>query len=139
MVLRAVGGERRLVVTPAQADLLTEGFAGYKTVPEVLVWAIAANRCPPLREFYELVVQAHAAGILVAESEPTGARTTFNWPVRLPARFAAMAGGGAVVVSAIVLALALPRWSGPAARSMSSLAGWPRVRCSVWGSCLPPA
>ena len=123
MVLRAVGGERRLVVTPAQADLLTEGFAGYKTVPEVLVWAIAANRCPPLREFYELVVQAHAAGILVAESEPTGARTTFNWPVRLPARFAAMAGGGAVVVSAIVLALALPRWSGPGG-TVDVVVGW---------------
>lgn len=113
MILRAVGGDRRLVVTPAQADLLTEGFSGYKTVPEVLVRAIAENRCPPLREFYELVVQGHAAGILIAEPTPPGEQPTIRWPVRFPAPPAVVVGGTAVVVSAGLLALALPHWSGP--------------------------
>jgi hypothetical protein len=51
VILRAAGSDRRIVVTPAQAEILTEGFLVYKTVPEVLVRTIAENRCPPLREF----------------------------------------------------------------------------------------
>ena len=32
VIIRAVGGDRRLVVSPAQADILVEGFSeGYRT------------------------------------------------------------------------------------------------------------
>lgn len=123
VVLRASGGRRRLVVTPAQAEILTEGFSGYKTVPEVLVRTIAENRCPPLREFYELVVQAHAAGLLEMEPATKPGLRALRWPVRLPARPTAWFAAGATVLSAAFLALALPHWRGPASW-VDVVAGW---------------
>ncbi|MCX6953435.1 MAG: cyclic nucleotide-binding domain-containing protein [Verrucomicrobia bacterium] len=114
VILRAAGGPRRLVVSPVHADLLTEGFSGYTTVPDVLVRAIADHRCPPLREFYELVVQAHAAGILQTEPEVNGAPAAVRWPLRLPARPAAYAAAAVAAAGLVGLATALPHWRGPA-------------------------
>jgi len=123
VILRAVGGTRRLVVSPAQADILTEDFAESKTVPEVLVRTIAENRCPPLREFYELVVQAHAAGILLGAPLPAGEPPALRWPVRLSPGPAAFLTGTTAAISAVFLAVAIPRWSGPASW-VDVVAGW---------------
>lgn len=114
VILRAAGRARRLVVSPAQADLLTQGFATPRTVPEVLVRTIAEHRCPPLREFYELVVQAHAAGILLTESAEEPPSRALRWPVRFPARIATLVAGGVALVSAGLLAWSIPHWRGPA-------------------------
>lgn len=113
VVLRSAGGDRRLVVTPAQAEILSEGFAVGRTVPEVLVKCIAENRSPPLREFYELVVQAHAAGVLGPEAAAPAASRAIRWRVRLPARGAGAAATGAILISFALLALTVPRWRGP--------------------------
>ena len=113
VVLRPAGDDRRLVVTPAQADILTADFSDYKTVPEVLARSIAENRCPPLREFYELVVQAHAAGLLRTEPAPEEKPRVIHWPVRCSVRLATFFAGSAAVISAGFLAGMIPRWRGP--------------------------
>jgi CRP-like cAMP-binding protein len=129
VILRAVGRERRMVVSPAQAEFLTERFAERRTVPEVLVRTIGENRCPPLREFYELVVQAHAAGIL--QSGPSGGAEppALRWPVKIPAPLAVVVAGGTALVSAAFLAFSLPRWSGPD-RWLDVVTGW-LVACAL--------
>jgi CRP-like cAMP-binding protein len=66
-----------------------------------------------LREFYELVVQAHAAGILTADPAPTEETRAVNWPVRIPAPLVAFFAGSMVVISAGFLVSALPHWRGP--------------------------
>lgn len=114
VILRAAGGTRRLVVSPAQAELLTQGFSPARTVPEVLVRAIAEQRCPPLREFYELVVQAHAAGILLTETSVEPTPRPLRWPVRFSARIATVTAGGVALISTGLLAWTIPRWHGPA-------------------------
>ena len=58
VLVRAAGSTQTLVLRSAQASVLTDGFAQATTVPEVLVRLLADNRCPPLNEFYELVLQA---------------------------------------------------------------------------------
>ena len=56
------------------------------TAPDVLVSLLAASHCPPLREFYELVLRAHAAGVLVTDGERVDDSLAVRWPVRLPAK-----------------------------------------------------
>ncbi len=123
VILRAVGGEKRLVVSPAHAGILTEGFAEFRTVPEVLVRTIAEGRCPPLREFYELVVQAHAAGVLLTEPTPVEPPDVVRWPVQLPARWLMPVATGGAVVSLGFLAFTVPQWRGPES-ALEVVGGW---------------
>ncbi len=113
VILRAVAGDRRLVVTPAQADLLTGEFAELRSVPEVLIRTIAEGRCPPLREFYELVVQAHAAGILVAEPPKGDPPRALRWWLRLPVSPTGGLAGLLALAGLAAIALSLPQWRGP--------------------------
>jgi len=61
-------GRRYLVCTPAQWQLLQDFDRG-KTVPDLLLVIIPEGRCPPLREFYELIVKAWHNGILQAAGQ----------------------------------------------------------------------
>jgi CRP-like cAMP-binding protein len=122
-VLRAAGRDRRLVVTPKQAEILIGGFTGGKTVPEALVRTIAENRCPPLREFYELVVQAHAAGILLTEAESNAEPRTIRWPLRLPPHIVGPLGAMLAAASALIIVLTFSRWRGPG-DWIDVVAGW---------------
>jgi CRP-like cAMP-binding protein len=56
-------GRRYLVCTKTQWELL-HGFDRERTVPDLLLQIIPEGRCPPLREFYELIVKAAHHGIL---------------------------------------------------------------------------
>jgi CRP-like cAMP-binding protein len=123
VVLRAAGGDRRLVVSPEHARILTESFAEFRSVPEVLVRTIAEGRCPPLREFYELVVQAHAAGVLQTEPSPAEPSDAIRWPVRLAARLAMPAASGGALVSLGFLAFTIPQWRGPET-DLEVVGGW---------------
>jgi CRP-like cAMP-binding protein len=129
VLLRAVGQDRRLIVTSAQADILMDEFSSWKTVPEALVRTIAENRCPPLREFYELVVQAHAAGILLTEAGPTNVPPARCWPARLPTRGAGLFAAGVALAGAAAVALAFPHWRGPG-NWVDVVAGW-AVACAL--------
>ena len=113
VILRAAGGGQRLVVSPVHADILLEGFAEFRSVPEVLVRTIAEGRCPPLREFYELVVQAHAAGVLLTEPAPAEPPPAIRWPVRLTAPMVMPVASVGALVSLAFLAVSIPQWRGP--------------------------
>ena len=48
-----------------------------------LVQMLAENRCPPLSEFYELVLQAQAAGVLLKDEEEPRPPLARRWWLRL--------------------------------------------------------
>ena len=68
IVVKYQPGRRYLVCTQAQWQLL-QGFRSPRTVPDLLIEIIPEGRCPPLREFYELIVKAGHHGILQAEGQ----------------------------------------------------------------------
>jgi len=71
-----------LAVTPKQAQLL-EKFRESRTVPAVLGLIIEERSCPPLGEFYELVIKAVHARILVPELHDARIATAVNWGVAI--------------------------------------------------------
>jgi CRP-like cAMP-binding protein len=111
--MRSSGGTRRLVITPSQSEILSEDFVGQTTVPEVLARLVYENRCPPLLEFYELVLQAHHAGILVTGLEAAESTLAVQWPAKLPTRLGLGLGYALSGVSAVALLASVTRWSGP--------------------------
>ncbi|SDR66012.1 cyclic nucleotide-binding domain-containing protein [Opitutus sp. GAS368] len=83
LAVKYVPGRRYLVLTPQQWALLQE-FGPGRTVTQVLCAVISAQRCPSLREFYELVVKAVRAGILQADvTPPPPAVAPAKWALRL--------------------------------------------------------
>lgn len=123
--IKRVDSQTYLVVDERQGRVLSE-FTQLKTVPEVLEACIRKRSCPALREFYDLILKAHRAGVL--RSEELGAagpaavlRPPVRWFLPLPASFAlgaAMAGLAALVGVALFRA---PVLSG---RALDLLTGW---------------
>jgi len=64
--LKRPASQTYMVVNELQARVLSE-FAKAKTVPQALENCICERKCPALREFYDLILKAHAAGILRSE------------------------------------------------------------------------
>lgn len=103
--LKRVASQTYLVVNELQARVLAE-FAKAKSVPQVLENCICERKCPALREFYDLILKAHAAGILRTEELCTGGPVTIERPAvrwfaslkprvtTLLVTFAAIAGAG---------------------------------------------
>jgi len=60
-----------LTVTAEQWNLL-RNFANPATVPDVLRAVILNRTCVPLREYYELVLKALRAGVLLVDRQPEG-------------------------------------------------------------------
>jgi CRP-like cAMP-binding protein len=123
VLLRTAGGTQRLVLTSAQSAIIQQGFVEPVTVPEVLVKLLSDNQCPPLSEFYELVLQAHAAGVLMEEGSapvPTLAR---RWWLRLPARVALFLARPVLLLALGTLVVAPRPWIAPA-WNLGLLWGW---------------
>jgi CRP-like cAMP-binding protein len=127
VLLRSAGSLQRLVLTPAQAGILSSHFAQPATVPEILVKLLGTHGCPPLNEYYELVLQAQAAGVLVTENEPAEKSLTRRWRGRLPVRVANWLGHGLFLVGLGVLLL--KPWSAPT-NWIGWLAGW-LIACAL--------
>jgi CRP-like cAMP-binding protein len=86
-VVKYEKGRRYLVTTVAQWQWLQE-FQGGRTAKEVLLGLISQQRCPPLRDFYELVVKAVRDGILQTEGQAVPPpRPPAKWRLRLPGRW----------------------------------------------------
>jgi CRP-like cAMP-binding protein len=85
-VVKYQPGRNYLIVSPLQFKVLTD-FTTARAVPGVLLDLIAHRRCPPLREFYELIVKAFYAGILQVENQPLP-------PEDPPSKWTASAAGG---------------------------------------------
>jgi CRP-like cAMP-binding protein len=77
--LKRVASQTYLVVNELQARVLSE-FAQAKSVPQVLERCICERKCPALREFYDLILKAHAAGILRSEELCSGGPATIEKP-----------------------------------------------------------
>ncbi len=77
--LKRAASQTYLVVNELQARVLSE-FAKAKTVPQVLENCICERKCPALREFYDLILKAHAAGILRSEELCTGGPAALERP-----------------------------------------------------------
>jgi CRP-like cAMP-binding protein len=79
-----------LTVDALQAQVLDE-FSQSVNVPTALENCIRKRTCPPLRDFYDLVLKAHRAGVLRAEEigaegPPDARHRPVGWAPKLPAR-----------------------------------------------------
>ncbi len=87
-VVKNAANRKYLTVTAEQWNML-RNFANPATVPDVLRAVILNRTCLPLREYYELVLKALRAGVLLVDRQPVGdvhgmAR---RWMVSLGPRF----------------------------------------------------
>jgi CRP-like cAMP-binding protein len=73
-----------LTVNADQATVLNE-FAQSQTVPEVLEVCLRNRTCIPLREYYELVLKAYRAGLLLSEQSVSTRQPAVRWFLSLPA------------------------------------------------------
>ena len=79
LLIKNVPAQLYLTVSLEQARVL-ETFAGGASVPEVFARLLRERRCLPLREFYELVLKAHRAGLLVSGPSVRPLRRALGWP-----------------------------------------------------------
>lgn len=94
---------RYLVVARAQWHYL-ERFARGSTVSDALCEIIAEDHCPPLRDFYELVVKAYQHGILLVDGQPAPVWVTpVKWYVPLTPRVARV--GSAIIIGVSLITL----------------------------------
>lgn len=100
-----------LVVTREQHRIL-EYFATAKPVREVLPELIRERMCPPLREFYELVLKAIQARILLTPEIPAREVRAVDWKPALPSpaiHLFALVSIGAAMSLLLTREIALPR------------------------------
>ncbi len=85
---------RYLSLTPQHWTVL-KAFEGGRTVPSVLKQLIHERNCIPLREFYELVLKAHEAGVLQNRCQPPP-------PEVIPARWRASVRSDLIRYAALI-------------------------------------
>jgi CRP-like cAMP-binding protein len=113
VVVKLDHARRYLTLSPAQWQALkTFGASPGRSVPQVLFKLIMDRGCIPLREFYEIVLKAHAAGILQTnEATPPPTVTPASWSTEIPgalARSVALVCILAGIVAPIVRPMPLP-------------------------------
>ncbi len=124
--LKHVAAQTYLVINPLQAGVLAE-FAEPRSVPAALENCISERKCPPLREFYDLILKAHAAGILrraeqVPEAPAAGALLPVRWFAAIPPRKLTVAGCLGALVATV---LAFWHWGAvPPSRGLDVFSGW---------------
>lgn len=96
---------RHLVLTPIQWAVL-KTFAHPQTVPSALKHLIHSRGCIPLRELYELILQACDQGILQTPGYPVPpVATPTPWNFTLPHQLLRPLGVGLIVTTIILLFL----------------------------------
>lgn len=123
--LKRVSSQTYLAVSELQARVLEE-FTQARNVPDALESCIRRRTCPPLREFYDLIVKAHRVGVLrseelESEGPPPILRPPARWFVSLPPKAGLALCGAGVIATLVALALRVPVLS-LAARDLFS--GW---------------
>lgn len=121
--VRAPHSRVRLVLTPAQHDLLTRNFAQPSTVSEVLVRLLQAQNCPPLSEYYELVTRAHGAGVLREADATVDPAPVRDWRFHLSPKIVGIVAGVSCLLALIALGLALAL-AKPGAADPYQILGW---------------
>ncbi len=82
MVIKNVPERTYLAITPKQWKLL-QLFRQPQTVPRLLETIIEERQCPPLGEYYELILKAVRARILIAAGHNPKIIAASEWPVAL--------------------------------------------------------
>lgn len=109
LVVKNTTDRRYLVITLQQWPLL-ERFTHGSTVPDVLCDIISENHCPPLRDFYELVLSAYQHGVLQVGGQPNRVYITpSKWPIGIPPHVARIGSSIAILSALVVLGLTLTR------------------------------
>ncbi|MEO6992493.1 MAG: cyclic nucleotide-binding domain-containing protein [Lacunisphaera sp.] len=80
LMVKNVPERTYLAVTPRQWQVLTR-FGEPRTVPQVLETVISDRICPELREFYELILKAVKARIIVQPGQSVIAVPAIDWMV----------------------------------------------------------
>lgn len=110
-----------LTVTPAQWRAL-QVFGEGRTVPQVVFQIIVDRACPPLREFYELVVKAQRCGILqTAGQAGPAAVPPARWNTLISPRIVRGAALASILIGLITVCV---RPLQPPADVWQLLAGW---------------
>ena len=104
-VVKNPANRKYLTVTAEQWNLL-RNFANPATVPDVLRAVILSRTCLPLREYYELVLKALQAGILLVDRQPQGDSHGLarRWLVALGPRLPLILAWVSVAVALVFLA-----------------------------------
>lgn len=123
-VLKNVPARRYLTVTLDQWNLL-RNFSNPATVPEVLRAVILNRTCLPLREFYELVLKAQRAGVLLLEGQVEKEERARRWAVPLNAWIPSVLGWTALIAAVTLLVMRPLPLPGPMPSGLIDLAiGW---------------
>lgn len=105
LVVKNSTDRRYLVITIQQWPLL-ERFKDGSKVPDVLCEIISENHCPPLRDFYELILSAYENGVLsVAGQTARAFITPTKWKFGLAPHVARIGSAIVIATSLVVLAL----------------------------------
>jgi CRP-like cAMP-binding protein len=78
LVVKNLQAKTYLKITTAQWQLL-QLFRESRTVPNALAQALDDRRCPPLAEFFELILKAVRANVLVAPGFEPGSVPAHKW------------------------------------------------------------
>jgi len=106
VALKYQPGRRYLVVTSHQWNLLQEFKGQPRTVTDVLCGLIGSERCPSLRELYELVVKATQVGILQTATWPVpAAEAPVDWKLRVQGSVMPWLAGLSLVAAVVCLVL----------------------------------
>lgn len=123
VVVKLDQARRYLTLSPQQwRALRTFGDGPGRSVPQVLFKLIMDRGCIPLREFYEIVLKAHAAGILqTKETPPPPTVTPASWTTEIAgagARPIALVAILAGIIAPIIRPMSLPQ------HLLEILGGW---------------
>jgi CRP-like cAMP-binding protein len=90
LIVKNVPERTYLAITPRQWQVLSR-FSESRTVPQVLETVINDRICPELGEFYELILKAVKARVIVQPGQTVVSVPAINWVVALkPARLSAV-------------------------------------------------
>ena len=105
-VVKNAANRKYLTVTPEQWNLL-RNFANPATVPDVLRAVILNRTCLPLREYYELVLKALRAGILLVDKQPVADSQGMarRWMVSLGPRLPLILTWGCTLAALVLLVI----------------------------------
>ena len=96
VVLKNIPNKSYLTVNKDQWDIL-QRFKKGNTAAEVLPQLIIDRKCPPLREFYELILKALHTSILVEKDWQPKPVKAVNWKLYINYRFTQIIGTGFII------------------------------------------
>ncbi len=132
ITIKALDDRRYLTVDELQWDVVRL-FAEPRTVPDVVLQLIRERKSPPLRDFFELILKAHQAGILQRAASHGILQPAVSWKLKLPPAFAGWLGGIAIAAALVSAWVRLPDLSelGQKPLLLALVVGWVVVALAI--------